>query len=79
MILQGGYRKSLTPVWPAPICRLLCANIPFAAGKTNPDEEQMGSTPYGNANPAALTGTALPQDIKICRAGTCRVRVDGRA
>ena len=33
MILQGGYRKSLTPVWPAPICRLLCANIPFAAGK----------------------------------------------
>jgi hypothetical protein len=47
--------------------------------QTNPDEEQMGSTPYGNANPAALTGTALPQDIKICRAGTCRVRVDGRA
>jgi hypothetical protein len=48
-------------------------------GHLNPDEEQMGSTPYGNADPMTLIGTARPQDIKIDRAGSCRVRVGGRA
>jgi hypothetical protein len=45
---------------------------------TNPDEESMGSTPYGNANPMTLIGLALPQDIEIGRAGYGRVRVGGR-
>jgi hypothetical protein len=45
---------------------------------TNPDEESMGSTPYGNANPMTLIGLALPQDIEIGRAGYSRVRVGGR-
>ena len=45
----------------------------------NPDEEHMGSTPYGNANPMTLIGTALPQDIEISRAGYGRVRGDGHA
>jgi len=33
----------------------------------------MGSTTFGNVNPA-MTGPALPQDIKINRAGCRRVR-----
>jgi hypothetical protein len=33
----------------------------------------MGSTIFGNVNPA-MTGPALPQDIKINRAGCRRVR-----
>jgi hypothetical protein len=45
----------------------------------NPDEEHMGSTPYGNANPMTLIGLALPQDIEISRAGYGRVRVGDRA
>ena len=45
----------------------------------NPDEEHMGSTRYGNANPMTLIGLALPQDIEINRAGYVRVRGDGRA
>jgi len=39
----------------------------------------MGSTINGDAGPAILAGTALPQDIEIGRAGICRVRVGGRA
>jgi hypothetical protein len=39
----------------------------------------MGSTPYGIARPIATTGPALPQDIKINRAGLGRVRGDGHA
>jgi hypothetical protein len=35
----------------------------------------MGSTINGNAGPAMLTGTALPQDIKIGGAGIRRVRL----
>jgi hypothetical protein len=34
----------------------------------------MGSTTIGNANPA-MTGAAMPQDIKINRAGFSRVWV----
>jgi len=44
----------------------------------HPDEEHMGSTPYGNANPMTLIGFALPQDIEIDRDGYGRVRGDGR-
>jgi hypothetical protein len=35
----------------------------------------MGSTTFGNANPATMIGLAMPQDIKINRAGPGRVRV----
>jgi hypothetical protein len=45
----------------------------------NPNEEHMGSTTFGNVTPAIMTGPALPQDIKINRAGFRRVRGDGRA
>jgi hypothetical protein len=45
----------------------------------NPDEEHMGSSTFGNVTPVILTGPALPQDIKINRAGLRRVRSDGRA
>jgi hypothetical protein len=47
-------------------------------GHTNPYEEIMGSTPYGNANPMTLIGPALPPNIEIDRAGHGRVRVGGR-
>jgi hypothetical protein len=39
----------------------------------------MGSTTFGNVTPAIVTGSALPQNIKINRAGFRRVRGDGRA
>jgi hypothetical protein len=39
----------------------------------------MGSTTFGNATPANVIGLALPQNIKINRAGFRRVRGDGRA
>jgi hypothetical protein len=39
----------------------------------------MGSTTFGNANPATMIGFAMPQDIKINRAGPGRVRGDGHA
>jgi hypothetical protein len=35
----------------------------------------MGSTTFGNVNPATMTGLAMPQNIKINRAGLRRVRV----
>jgi hypothetical protein len=38
----------------------------------------MGSTSFGDVTPS-LIGSALPQDIKINRAGFRRVRGDGRA
>jgi hypothetical protein len=38
----------------------------------------MGSTTFGNANPATMIGFAM-QDIKINRDGCGRVRVVGRA
>jgi hypothetical protein len=39
----------------------------------------MGSTTFGNANPAKMIGLAMLQDIKINRDGCGRVRVVGRA
>jgi hypothetical protein len=39
----------------------------------NPNEEHMGSTSFGNVTP--VIGSALPQDIKVNRAGFRRVRV----
>jgi hypothetical protein len=39
----------------------------------NANEEPMGSTTFGNVNPA-MTGPAMPQNIKINRAGFRRVR-----
>jgi hypothetical protein len=43
----------------------------------NPKEETMGSSTFGNAT--RLIGLALPQNIKINRAGFRRVRGGGRA
>jgi hypothetical protein len=39
----------------------------------------MGSTTFGNANPAKMIGLVMLQDIKINRGGCGRVRVGGRA
>jgi hypothetical protein len=44
----------------------------------NPNEEHMGSTTFGNVTPAMI-GPTLPQNIKVNRAGSGRVRGDGRA
>jgi hypothetical protein len=38
----------------------------------------MGSTTFGNVTPAMMIGPALPQNIRINRAGFGRVRSDGR-
>jgi hypothetical protein len=35
----------------------------------NPDEEPMGSATFGNATPVTMSGPAMPQNIKINRAG----------
>jgi hypothetical protein len=56
-----------------------CFEHPVRDRHFNPDEEHMGSTPYGNAHPMKLIGLALPQDIEISRAGYGRVRVGDRA
>jgi hypothetical protein len=39
----------------------------------------MGSTTFGNVTPAIMIGLALPQNIRINRAGSGCVRGDGRA
>jgi hypothetical protein len=39
-----------------------------------PNEEHMGSSTFGNVTPAT-TGLALPQKLRINRAGFGRVRV----
>jgi hypothetical protein len=60
------------------ICRLLSRT--FVQDKPlNPDEEHMGSTTFGNVTPAIMIGLAMPQNIKINRAGLGRVRDGGRA
>jgi hypothetical protein len=46
---------------------------------STPHEEQMGSTPFGDADPAPTAGLAAPQDIEVDRGSDGRVRVDGRA
>jgi len=74
-IPKGGYGKALDTdfgraYWPGADCE-----HPVPDRHFNPDEDHMGSTPDGNASPATLTGTALPQDTKIDRAGFRRVRV----
>jgi hypothetical protein len=51
-----------------------CCREPGVRDKPfNPDEEHMGSTTFGNVDPA-MTGLAMPQNIKINRAGFRRVR-----
>lgn len=62
----------LTGVQVRRTCRLLSRTSvrdkPF-----NTNEEPMGSTTFGNVNPA-MTGPAMPQKIKINRAGFGCVR-----
>jgi hypothetical protein len=45
----------------------------------NPNDEHMGSTTFGDANPMRMIGLAMPHDIRINRAGHGRVRVGDRA
>lgn len=44
---------------------------------STPLDEQMDSTPFGDARSAAVTGRAAPQDIEIDRGSHGRVRGDG--
>jgi hypothetical protein len=44
-----------------------------------PNEEQMGSTPFGDAKPAPAAELAAPQGIEMDRCSDGRVMVDGRA
>jgi hypothetical protein len=44
-----------------------------------PNEEQMGSTPFGDAKPAPTAELAASQDIEMDRGSDGRVRMDGRA
>jgi hypothetical protein len=68
----------LTQITVRPICRLLSRT--FVRDKPfNPYEEHMGSTTFGNVTPAIMIGPAMPQNIKINRAGMGRVRGDSRA
>jgi hypothetical protein len=39
----------------------------------------MGSITIGNVTPATMTGPAMPKNIRIDRAGSCRVGSDGGA
>jgi hypothetical protein len=43
----------------------------------NPYDEQMDSTPFGDARPAAMAGLVASQDIEIDRGSQGRVRGDG--
>jgi hypothetical protein len=54
-------------------------DVSFETSLSTPDEKHMGSTTFGNVTPAIMTGPALPQNIKINRAGFRRVRDDGGA
>ena len=45
--------------------------------RLNPYEEQMDSTPFGDARPAAMAGLVAPQDIEIDGGSQGRVRDDG--
>ena len=45
----------------------------------NPNEEIMGSTPYGSADPISAFGSGLPPHIEIGRAGGSRASVGGQA
>jgi hypothetical protein len=44
-----------------------------------PNEEQMDSTPFGDAKPAPAAELAAPRNIKMDRGNGGRVRMDGRA
>jgi hypothetical protein len=67
----GRIEKRLTAIQVRHTCRLL--SRAFVRDKPfNPNEEHMGSTTFGNVTP--VIGPAMPQDIKINRAGLRRVR-----
>ena len=65
-------------------CEALVANHrPCPSGRLagdevfNPYDEQMNSTPFGDARPAARAGLVAPQDIEIDRGSHGRVRGEG--
>jgi hypothetical protein len=78
-ILPGGYTKALDSLG----CEALLAKSRpddrddrQSMKSSTPYDEQMDSTPFGDATPAAMAGLAAPQDIEIDR-GQRRVRADG--
>jgi hypothetical protein len=81
VILPAGYRKSLDTMKGRAYVPIVVWNICSRQG-FNPNDEHfeqhMGSTTFGNANPATMIGLAMPQDIRINRDGCGRVRVVGR-
>lgn len=55
-----------------PIC---CRGHGVRGNPFNPNEEHMGSTTIGMVNLTSMIGRAMPQNIKIDRAGLSRVRM----
>jgi hypothetical protein len=81
VVLPAGYRKSLDTVKGQAYVPIVVWNICSRQGftlTTSILELHMGSTTFGNANPATMIGLTMPQDIKIDRDGCGRVRVVGR-
>ena len=62
----------LTAIQVRRTCRLLSRTY-VRDKRFNPNEEHMGSTTFGNVTPSTI-GPALPQNIRINRAGLGRVR-----
>src|ERR1700730_10849402 len=80
-ILPAGYRKSLDTMKGQAYVPIVVWNRCSRQGftlTTSILEQHMGSTTFGNANPATVIGLAMPQDIRINRDGCGRVRVVGR-
>lgn len=59
--------------------RVAFRNGSFGAAIFNLIKEHMGSTRYGIAGSARLTGPALPQHMNAERAGGSRVGICGRS
>lgn len=78
MIPPGGYGKALDMDSGRAYSPIAVPNIRFRIHIFIPDEEPMGSTPNGNANPMISVGLALPRDRESGRDGKCRVSVGGR-
>lgn len=86
-ILEGGYQASprgdIEEILDMPEYRayFLFVVLDIVPGDDvlNPNEEQMGSTTFGDATPAQVIGLAAPQQIEIDRGSYGRVSSRGPA